>query len=316
MGHRTQQQWGADMWKAVLPGAIALVTLGLSLVSGEVVKREAGQQQVFALAQTGEPDQGKPRTAVGAPTSDARELTAPAGRPVALVIGNAAYPDAGLPLAQPVNNARALADALKDKGFDVELGENLTKQAMEHAVESFKGKIEPGSPALIFFSGFGIQAGRQTYMIPVNAHIWNEGDVRRAGVGVEPLLAEIEAKGAGAKLVILDASRRNPFERRFRGLSAGLAAVNAPDETLVMYAAAPGKVVNDGEGERSPLTEELIAQMRAPGQAAAEDVFNRTRIAVSRTTQREHVPWVSSSLVEDFVFGSSDTTATTRQSAR
>ena len=137
------------------------------------------------------------------------------------MIGNAAYPDAGLPLSQPVNNARALAAALRDKGFDVECGENLTKPEMEHALEAFKSKIRPGSAALIFFSGFGIQAGRQTYLIPVNAHIWTEADVTRGGISLEPILSAIDAKGAGAKLVVLDASRRNPFERRFRSSSAG-----------------------------------------------------------------------------------------------
>jgi uncharacterized caspase-like protein len=284
------------MWKAILPAVIALVTLGLSLVSGEAVKRESEHKQVIALAQTTESAKAKvadPVTTAATPHGS--------GHPVALVIGNSAYPDAGLPLAQPVNNARALAATLKDKGFDVELGENLTKQAMEDAFESFKSKVEPGSTALIFFSGFGVQAGRQTYMLPINAHIWNETDVRRTGVSLEPLLSEIDAKGAGAKVVILDASRRNPFERRFRSVSAGLAAIQAPDDTLIMYAAAPGKVVSDSEGELSPLTDELIGQIRTSGQSA-EAVFKRTRLAVSNASHREQVPWVSSSLVEDFSF--------------
>src|SRR5215470_3188866 len=147
------------MWKAVLPAVIALVTLGLSLVSGEAVKRESEQkQQVVALAQpAAEPAKAK----AADPITTATIPHAASGHPVALVIGNATYPDAGLPLGQPVNNARALAAALKDKGFDVELGENLTKQAMEQAFETFKSKVEPGSTALIFFSGIGVQAGRQ-----------------------------------------------------------------------------------------------------------------------------------------------------------
>jgi uncharacterized caspase-like protein len=102
---------------------------------------------------------------------------------------------------------------------------------------------------------------------------------------------------------VLDAARRNPFERRFRGSSAGLAAIQAPDETLVMYSAAPGKVAADGDGEISPLTGELVEQLRTPNQSA-EDVFNHTRVAVSRASHRKQVPWVSSSLVQDFVFGS------------
>jgi uncharacterized caspase-like protein len=310
MGLRTEQQWDVDMWKAVLPGVIALVTLGLSLVSGEVIRRDSEQRQVLALAQTAEPDQTQPLAAQGtANTGSENAASGEGGRPVALVIGNAAYPDAGLPLAQPVNNARALAGALREKGFEVEFGENLTRHAMERAIETFKGMVKPGSAALIFFSGVGIQAGRQSYLIPINAQIWSEDDVRRNGLSLEPVLGEIEAKGAGAKLVVLDASRRNPFERRFRSAAAGLAAIHAPDETLVMYAAAPGKVVNDGEGEHSPLLEELIAQIRSPGRSA-EEIFHHTRIAVSRASNREQVPWVSSSLVQDFFFASSERRST------
>src|SRR5262249_7257490 len=159
------------MWKAVLPGAIALVTVGLSLVSGEVVKRDRQPKQVLALATTeaaqpnlttGSLPAAKSEPTVGTATGDTPSAGMLAGRPVALVIGNAAYPDVGLPLTQPVNNARALADALRETGFDVEFGENLTRHGIEQAFETFKSKIEQGSTALVFFSGFGIQAGRQT----------------------------------------------------------------------------------------------------------------------------------------------------------
>lgn len=307
------------MWKAVLPGAVALVTVGLSLVSGEVVKRESHSKQVLALATTAKTAEPNPITgslpaAKAEPTVGTPVAGTPAGRPVALVIGNAAYPDAGLPLAQPVNNARALADALREKGFDVEFGENLTRHGIERAFATFKSKTEKGSTALIFFSGFGIQAGRQTYLIPVDAHVWNEADVRRTGVSIEPLLGELDEKGAGAKLVVLDASRRNPFERRFRSGSLGLAAVNGPDDTLVMSAAAPGKVVTDGDGEVSPLLEELVGQIRESGKSA-EAVFARTRIAVSQASRREQVPWVASSLVQDFSLAPAEEPAKTQHSA-
>ena len=103
---------------------------------------------------------------------------------VALLIGNAAYPDAEAPLKDPVNNVRALADELRQNGFDVDIGENLTKEAMRAAIDRFYGKIKPGSTALLFFSGYGIQSDRQTYIIPVNAQIWTEADVRHAKVTV------------------------------------------------------------------------------------------------------------------------------------
>jgi uncharacterized caspase-like protein len=227
------------------------------------------------------------------------------GPRIALVIGNANYPDADAPLKQPVQDARALADELKRNGFEVDVAENLTKEAMRSAIDRLYGKLKPAASVVLFFSGYGIQTGRQTYLIPVNAQIWTEAEVRRDGLGIDTILAELNARGANVKLAIIDASRRNPFERRFRSSSAGLAAIQAPDETLMMYSAAPGKVVSDGDGDLSPLTRELVAQLGAPN-PSADGVFHRTQLAVSRVSQRKQVPWVSSSLAQDFVFGSGE----------
>jgi uncharacterized caspase-like protein len=292
-----------------------LVTLGLSLVSGEVIKRDTENRQLVALARSTEQPAAAPRRGGDAVTAPSRQRVAAADvAPVALVIGNAAYPDAGVPLSQPINNARALAAALKDHGFEVELGENLTRQDMDRALKDFIEKVRPGGAALIFFSGFGLQAGRQTFLIPVNAHIWSESDVRKTGVPLEPTLSALDAKGAGAKLVILDASRRNPFERRFRSSSSGIAAIQGPDETLTMSAASPGKAIDDQAGDLSPLLAELTALLRGSGQSAQE-VFQQARVAVSRHSHGQQVPWVSSSLVQDFVFGASDAAPPVRQSA-
>jgi uncharacterized caspase-like protein len=217
---------------------------------------------------------------------------------VALLIGNASYPDAEAPLRDPVNNVRSLADELRRTGFDVDIGENLTKEAMRAAIDRFYGKIKPGSTALLFFSGYGIQSDRQTYVIPVNAQIWTEADVRRDGYSFDLLLAEMNKRGAGVKIAILDASRRNPFERRFRAVAGGLAPVIVPKGTVVMYAAAPGAVARDGD--RPIFISELIKEIRGSGRI--EEAFNRTLVGVSRSSQGEQVPWFSSSLVEDFSF--------------
>jgi lipoprotein NlpI len=223
-----------------------------------------------------------------------------AGR-VALVIGNAKYPDAEAPLKEPINDARELADELKRSGFDVEIGENLTGEAMRRALDKMYGKIKPGSVALIFFSGFGVQSARQSYMIPVDAQIWTEPDVRRDGFSLETVLGEINSRGAGVKIALLDASRRNPFERRFRSFSAGLAPVIAPSGTLVMYSAALSSVVSDNGTDHSLFVSELLKEIRVPD-LMAEETLNRTRVGVTRASRSEQVPWISSSLAEDFSF--------------
>jgi Tfp pilus assembly protein PilF len=224
-----------------------------------------------------------------------------AGDRYALVIGNAKYPDADAPLKEPVNDARDVADELKRDGFAVEIGENLTGEAMRRAFDRLYGKIKPGSVALIFFSGFGVQSARQSYMIPVDAQIWTESDVRRDGFSLETVLGEINSRGAGVKIALIDASRRNPFERRFRSFSAGLAPVIAPNGTLVMYSAALSSVVSDAGGDHSLFVLELLKEIRVPD-LMAEETLNRTRVGVTRASRAEQVPWISSSLAEDFSF--------------
>jgi len=219
----------------------------------------------------------------------------------ALVIGNAKYPDADTPLKEPVGDARSVADELKRDGFTVETGENLTGDGMRKALERLYGHIKPGNVALIFFSGFGIQSNRQSFMIPVDAQIWTEADVRRDGVSLETVLGEFNNRGAGVKIALIDASRRNPYERRFRSFSAGLAPVIAPNGSLVMYSAALSSVMSDNGGDHSLFVQELLKEIRVPD-LMAEETLNRTRVGVTRASRSEQVPWISSSLAEDFSF--------------
>jgi uncharacterized caspase-like protein len=220
---------------------------------------------------------------------------------IALVIGNGHYPDANAPLAQPINDARALTAALRRNGFDVDVVEDASKDDMSRAVGRLKSKIRPDSVVMLFFGGYGIQVGRESYMIPVDATIWKEADVRREGLSIESVLEVMKEQGACAKLVVIDASRRNPYERRFRAFSHGLAPITAPDNALILTSATPGKVADDSSGQYSVLVTELLNNVKS--QAAIEAVFNKTRVAISRASDGEQVPTVSSSLLEDVRFG-------------
>ena len=219
------------------------------------------------------------------------------GARLALVIGNGHYPDANAPLAQPINDARALTGALRRGGFDVDVVEDASKDDLARAVERLTARIKPDSVVMLFFGGYAIQAGRDSYMIPTDAKIWKEADVRREGTSIERVLDDVSEKGARAKLVVIDASRRNPFERRFRAYSHGLAPINAPANALIMSSATPGKVLDDPQQANSVLVSELLNQLgKSP---SAETVFNKTRNAIARSSDGEQVPTVSSSLVED-----------------
>ena len=226
---------------------------------------------------------------------------------LALVIGNASYPSATTPLSTTITDARELAEELRRSRFEVDLKTNLGKADMQNAIDAFAGKIAPGVTALFFFSGYGVQVDRQSYLIPVNVDPWTAAEVRKDGISVDSVLADFHRRGAKIKIVIIDAARRNPFERRFRSSPEGLAAVNTPENTLAMYSAVPGRLVPDRSGTNSPFVSELVKQIRASNTGApgvtAEDVLNHLKATIYRASSNEQIPWVASSLIEEFYFG-------------
>ena len=241
--------------------------------------------------------------AAKAVTTEQAEFVAKKGSRLALVIGNGHYPDASEALDQPINDARALSGALRRDGFDVDVVEDATRDDMARAIERLKSKIKHDSVVMLFFGGYGVQASGESYMIPVDATIWKENDVRREGISVESVLDVMKEKGARAKLVVIDASRRNPYERRFRSFSHGLAPINAPDNALILTSATPGKVAEDSKSTDSVLVSELLNHINSHS-VGAEAAFNKTRVAISKASEGEQVPSVSSSLLEDVRFGS------------
>ena len=223
---------------------------------------------------------------------------ASAEKRVALVVGNDKYP--GAPLRNPVNDATAVAGKLREVGFDVVLRTNVSQRELTRAVRDFGEKVTPGSVALFYYAGHGMQARGKNYLLPVDADITSESSISIEAVDVERVLDQLG--GARVSMVVLDACRNNPFERRFRaGAGAGLAQIDAPAGTLIAYSTAPGKIALDGEGRHAPYTEALLKAMDTPG-LRIEDVFKQVRISVLKTTASKQIPWESSSLTGDFLF--------------
>ena len=239
------------------------------------------------------------RAAVTSPHVADRFPTVPSDH-LALLIANSNYPDAEAAMADVAAGADVLASVLRNHGFLVIVVRNATRAGMTEAVDRLTAAARPGSVVLVYFGGFGVQSEGQNFMIPVDAKIWQERDVRRDGVQIERALSALSASGARIRIAIVDASRRNPYERRFRSYSHGLAPISAPDNALILSSASPGKVADDGKGENSVLISELLSNLDAKG--TAEAVFNKTRVAISRASEGDQVPTVSSSLLEDVHF--------------
>ena len=219
----------------------------------------------------------------------------------ALLIANSAYPDADADLPTPIGDAQALSDSLQRVGFSVEIAKNVTKRGMEMALDRFVGNVESGSVALFFFAGYAIQLDGKNYLIPVDARIWKGSEIPRDAV----LLSEIEEKlakrSAKAVVLILDGARRSPFERRFRSVSSGLAAIDAKPGVLSLSSAEVGGVVADLDAAHSIFVTELAKQIAIPEQTA-QLAFQACRDAVARQTRNQQSPVVTSDLAAPFWF--------------
>ncbi|MEX0940965.1 MAG: caspase family protein [Pseudomonadales bacterium] len=222
-----------------------------------------------------------------------------ASQRVALVVGNANYPES--PLENPVRDARAIAARLRSLEFEVVEVIDADLKEMQRGLVEFLGAIDEGATALVFYAGHGIQANGRNYLMPIDATLESEMSLRFDAMELNDVLEELERSGSRTNIIVLDACRNNPFERKFRGGSRGLAVVDAAMGTLIAYATAPGSVASDGEGENGLYTSALLRVLDEPG-LKVEEVFKRVRNQVSAASNNAQIPWESSSLTGDFVF--------------
>ena len=172
---------------------------------------------------------------------------------------------------------------------------------MQSAVLEFAQRLRPDDTGLFYYAGHGIQVDGSNYLIPLGAEISSDVAVRFEAMNVADILDVMEKAGKKLNFVILDACRNNPFERRLRGNSRGLAAIDAAAGTLIAYATAPGSVAADGAARNGLYTEALLDALAFPG-LNAEEVFKQVRIDVSERSNGLQIPWESSSLTGEFVF--------------
>ncbi|HVF58143.1 MAG TPA: caspase domain-containing protein [Pyrinomonadaceae bacterium] len=227
-------------------------------------------------------------------------------RRVALVIGNSSYEIS--PLKNPVNDARDMAQALRELGFEVIYRENLNQNDMKRAIRTFGEKLRGGGTGLFYYAGHGVQVKGINYLVPVGVRIESEEEIEYECVDAGFVLAQMESANNSMNIVILDACRNNPFVRSFRSASRGLAQMDAPGGTLIAYSTAPGSVARDGAARNGLYTQELLKFMRTPN-LGIEEMFKRVRIAVRTVTQGKQIPWESSSLIGDFYFAQTPSAA-------
>jgi hypothetical protein len=232
-------------------------------------------------------------------------------RRVALVIGNSEYRSAPV-LPNPRRDAGAVADALRQDGFQaVELATDLDRDGMMKALRAFRDRADNADWAVVYFAGHGIEIERVNYLIPVDARLRDDRDVKAETVSYEDLLTA--TGGARAlRIIVLDACRNNPFKDRMRRTVASRSATDrglaAPPETepgtLVVYSAREGDLAaDDADGVNSPFARAFVAQLKVPD-LEVRRLFDFVRDDVIEATGRRQQPFTYGSLParQDFFF--------------
>ncbi|MFK8079451.1 MAG: SUMF1/EgtB/PvdO family nonheme iron enzyme [Granulosicoccus sp.] len=227
---------------------------------------------------------------------------------LALVIGNSDYEES--PLKNPINDATDMAGALEDLGFKVILSTDADRREMGRAIRDFGRELKANRGiGLFYYAGHGMQIENRNYLIPIDTPLEEEDEVPYESIDVGSVLAKMESAGNALNLIILDACRNNPFPTSFRSTSRGLARVEAPIGSLVVYATAPGAVAADGTGRNGVFTGALLNELRTDGLSLTQ-IVRRTRAAVVKASNGQQVPWESSSLLKDFYFKNETVPAT------
>jgi formylglycine-generating enzyme required for sulfatase activity len=210
---------------------------------------------------------------------------------VALVIGNSAYPQARI--AGAVTEACGVAAALTAGEFDVVIAEDANRAGLQQAIASFTGKLRHGVQAVVFYSGHAVQLRNRNFLVPVNPQAGAQPDITQDALDLDQLIDPLIVAGPGSAVVVLDASRDNPWQAQISASSKGLLAVERMENIAVMFTAAPGKTVADSGARANPAVGEWLKAIRTPGLDMTR-ALAQTREAVSRVTRRNQQVWLSS----------------------
>jgi len=219
---------------------------------------------------------------------------------LALIIGNSSYRDA--PLVNPVNDAKAVGRLFTQAGFSVESRLEATRADMMAAIERFGAAAKRSETKLVvfYYAGHGAQLDWRNYLLPVDAVVQKQEDMKQRCVDLSLLLGQFNAAKDKTFIVILDACRNNPFGSAYRPEQKGLSQFDAPAGSLLAYATAPGNVASDGDGQNGLYTENLVRELGKHG-TRIEDALKRVRLNVRLASHGEQIPWETTSLESDVV---------------
>jgi uncharacterized caspase-like protein len=223
---------------------------------------------------------------------------------VALVIGNAAYKNA-VTLQNPRNDATDVAEALRRLGFDTIVGLDLDDVGMKERSIAFARAARDADVALVYYSGHAMQFGGSNYLMPVDAALHDQADLRRL-TRVDDIVADLK-QAKNLRILVLDSCRVNPLAEELsrsmeltRGppVDRGLARIVAARGMIISYATQAGQTAADGQGRNSPYTMAFLKNIETTEEIGT--IFRNVTSDVYAATESKQLPELSLSLIGNF----------------
>ncbi len=218
---------------------------------------------------------------------------------VALVIGNASYKR--YPLKNTVHDAVDMCDALQSKGFEVIRRSNTDYKKMWDAIREFGERLRNSDVGLFYYSGHGVQVNGINYLIPINSGIISEDETRFKAIDASLVLEKMKSAGNSMNIVILDACRVNPYKKVRGGIGGGLAKMDAPSGSIIIYSTGPGQTASDGTGRNGIFTKYFLRSVLSDDLEIGM-LLRKVRKNIIKETNGKQIPWESSSLTGEFWF--------------
>src|SRR5690242_12705122 len=239
-------------------------------------------------------------------------MPAHADKRVALVVGNNDYKSVPK-LQKAVNDARTMGDTLKQLGFTVMVAENQTRQAFSQTLLAFDKAVGPGDTAFFFYAGHGFEIAGQNYLLPTDVPAATEGQeelVRDASILADRIIERLQNRKARTSILVFDACRNNPFERKGTRAVAGGAGLapmtQLPEGVFSVFSAGPrqtalDRLSDDDSNSNSVFTRIFARELLQPGETMVR-VAQRTRRIVSElaeTVRHKQIPVYFDQMVDD-----------------
>ncbi|MET4040852.1 caspase family protein [Bradyrhizobium sp. RT6a] len=221
---------------------------------------------------------------------------------VALVIGNGAYASTAK-LPNPSHDAEDVAASLKRSGFEVLQGIDLRQADMQDLTIRFARAASKADVAMFYYSGHAMQYNGVNYLMPVDAVLSDEADLKRF-VRVDDIVNDLQ-QAKNLRILILDSCRDNPLAdmlkrsaTRAASIGRGLSKVEAPRGTIVSFSTQSGQTAADGSGRNSPYTTAFLKHIEEPQEIG--EVFRDISSDVYDSSGKTQLPELSLSIIGKF----------------